>query len=539
VSAFGTPFERRPPSAASVLMVDATLGLDSATASPNLAPGASPSLENVVFREGAIEPRSMLSALGGAPNPLAAPMRGGLDILDTRGAHFPMVSSTSRLAFWANGAWAAASYAPLGALNDPPSGSPSNYWDWTQIYADWADETVAVGAVTSRQSLYAWRPGEATFSTLTGAPGARTVAAVDNYLLAANLRDTDGGLYVQRVRWSDRGSVSSWTGGLSGFEDLLAAKGAINRLAAVEGGVLAIFDDEVWRGVRGEYPFTFRFELLDSTVGSPYPWTVTQTPAGVLFLGRDYRVYLMPKAGGQAQPVGARLHRTIRDAIITPAEAWAVHDPHLNAYQLHYSASTAGVTRAAWLHLDSGAWAPQRFGVGLARGFGAEVQTSSGTTWGGLTASGLTWGGLSALGITWADLGNAGATARRVLLGSSAGTMYSLDSTVTSDAGAAVTSFWESGALGGEVPAAQKRLTEVRLDYTSAPAASTVTVRTSPSQGAAFDTGVAVSFASTSATSQAIAYVAQASRYPVVRIESEGARWRLQRLQAVMRVGGR
>lgn len=540
---FGAPFELRSQSLVSTLIVEPTLGLDTSKSPPNLAPGFTPNSDNFIMRDGALEPRSMLSLVNNTPQPMAARVLGGIDIVSVAGAHYPLVSGTTQIAWYNNPAWSVASYVSAAGFSDPPAGSDTNYWDWTQIYDADIDENIAVGALGSRQSLYCWAAATGVFSTLTGAPGATSVAAFDNYLLAANVTDADG-TEVQRVRWSDRGNPSNWTTGLSGFEDLLAAKGAITRMLPLENRVAVFFDDEIWYGVPVQFPGIWQFTPLDTTVGCPYPWTATVTSQGVLFVARGFQVYLLPKEGGAAQPVGQRLHRTLRDTIVQPTRAFGVHDPINTQYQLYYPIANdeSLPTRAAFLHLDSGAWAPQSFSrttdyLALTRGFSTQFGYSRASVWDDYSEStGSTWNQLA--GMSWNDITGTGDARASVFLGSSAGTIYSLSSAATSDNGNPVQSFWESAPLEGGAPGVQKSISEIRLDYT-APSPSTLTVRTSPSQGAAFDAGTLVSFASISNVSQAVAYTRQASRYPVVRVESEGQQYRLHRLHIAMRFGGR
>ena len=539
---FGAPFPPSGPrSLTSVLVVDATLGFDVSRPPLGLALGATPASDNFIMREGALEPRSMLSAVGGTPQPMISRVLGGLEVVDVSGVRYAMISGITQLAYFSGATWSVASYTSAYGISDAPSGSATDYWDWTQIYSDLADQTIAVGCNASRQQLYAWEAGDTVFSTLTGSPGARCVASLDNYLVAANL----GSSLVQRVQWSDRGSASSWTGGLSGFEDLLAAKGEIRRLFPIESRMLVFFDDETWYGVPVEFPFTFRFQPLDTVVGCPYPWTIVGTPRGVVFVARDFQVYLISKDGGAPQPIGQPLHRSIRDAIVQPARAWGVWDSVSNQYQLYYS--TGGTNelpqRAAFLQMDTGTWAPQSFATNtmeLTRGFAAQTGASRASVWNDFGA-GSTWNSITgASNETWNNvvgrqLGNPRQTA---FLGSSDGTMYILTSDVTSDAGTAVLSYWQTGPLEAGAPGAQKSISEIRLDY-DATSASSVTVRTSPSQGVAFDTGTRTLLPAVSTVSQSVVYTRQPARYPVVRVESDGVRYRLHRLHVAMRVGGR
>jgi hypothetical protein len=540
---FGNAFQVQPRSVVSTLIVDPTIGFDVSRSALNLPNGATPNSENFLLREGRLEPRPMLSKLTdntNSANPIGAPVMGGTEVVDVAGNRYLLLSyaNTGGQLAWLAGlasAWQTAGYVANSVNNSPANGVDyKDYWDWTQIFFDRADENIAVGARYDRKPLYAWPAGSATFSTLTGAPGARTVCAFDNYLLAANVEEA-GEIFIQRVRWSDRGSASSWTGGLSGFEDLLAARGGVNRIIPLESRVAVFFDDEVWIGTPVEFPGTFRFAPLDTSIGCPYPWTATNTSLGIIFMARNFQMYLLPREGGPPQAIGQKLHRSIRDAIQQSQRAFGVYDGVRNLYQFYYSSGGSGNVphRAAFLDLASGAWAPQSFSstqMQLTRGFTASLPTSRGSTWDEMTQA---WDSESR---TWDDFLGLGNERQQVVLGSSAGTVYGLSSTATRDDGLAVPSYWETDLLGEEWPGQQKTALGVAVDYVS-PSASSLTVRML--QGQAFATGTRVSLDTASQISQAYAYPYTPSRYAALRVESEDQRAALHRFHVTLRVGGR
>lgn len=538
---YGAPLRLANRSLASVLIVEPTLGLDVSQPSVDAPLGSTPDSDNYIMREGSLEPRPVLSLLQSNPHVFNANTRvlGGMEVVDVTGVRYPITQSTASVAWYSVGSWSQLSYVSAGGINAPPSGTATDYWDTSQIYFDIRDENIAVFGNDSYQSLFCWQSNTTVFSTLTGAPRARRITTHDNFVLAGNVRSGNSD-FVQRIQWSDRGSASSWTGGLSGFEDLLTARGGITRLMSQENQIVVFFDSETWRGLRSDFPSVFRFEPLDANVGCPYPWTAADTPMGVVFLGRDYHVYLLPKGGGQPVPIGQRLHRAIRDLIDQPQRAWGNYDHQLDHYRLFYpiKGGSGLPQREAALNLSSGAWAPQSYdrvsgNLALTRGF--EVQlSSSATTWGGLAAAGIRW---ADLGMSWAELGGSSEN-RALLAGSSSGTAFYFNSNATSDNGTPVRCYWQSSALLGDEPAVQKTLTELRIDY-QADSASSLTLRISQNQGGSFGAGQSVSLPATSGISQAVAYPYIPARYPMMRIESEGHRHRLFRFLLTMRRGGR
>lgn len=551
---FGTPFQVQPRSVVSTIIVEPTLGLDTSRSPLNIAQGATPNSENFIMRDGRLAPRPMLSTVtevSGATTLFDARCAGGIDMTNVEGRHYLIFSPSEPATNIQNRTLlrvlkpgrvgSHVSYVQAFGVSDLPALSASDFWDWTQIFYDQANENIAVAATTTRQGLYCWAPESEVYSTLTGSPNAKCVAAFDHYLLAGNTQE-GGETFIQRVRWSDRGSVSSWTGGLSGFEDLLGAKGGINRILPWENRVAVFFDDEIWTGDPVDFPSTFKFAPLDTTKGCPFPQTATITPLGIMFMARDYQVYLLPKGGGSPVPVGQKLHRSILNSIVQAPRAFAVYDGLRDMYQLYYSSGESGYVphRAAWLHLDTGAWAPQSFAsgsganqdLGISYGFGAQIAISRASTWADLT---MTW---EQLNVSWNDLMGFGNERQSVLLCSSGGTAYELRSDVTRDAESlAVRSFWESDLLGEEWADQQKIIQEVRSDY-SAKSASSITVRAR--QSTTFDTGRTMALPASSAVSQSAVHAYVPSRYPAIRVESEGQQdVELHRFYVQMRVGGR
>src|SRR3990167_2177827 len=530
---FGTPLPAAPRSLTSTIIVEPTIGYDVSRSALNIAGGATPNSDNFIMREGRLTPRPMLSRVTDSANVSALfgdAINGGIDITSTDGDHYTVV--TGHYLQWLQGTARTWQYILDGGAVYPA------FVEFAQIFYDDANAIVAVGAVTDRSKTYVWVPGAATLSTLTGAPGAKALVAFDNYLLAGNTEEA-GDTFVQRVRWCDRGSVSSWTGGLSGYEDLLAARGGINRMLPLENRVAVFFDDELWTGTPIDFPGVWRFAPFDTTVGCPYPQTATVTPRGVLFMARNFQMYLLPKEGGAATPVGQPLHRSIRDSIVQASRALGVYDGLRDQYQLYYSSGeSANIPhRAAFLHLDTGAWAPQSFAsssgtdMGITFAFAAQIGLSRASLWNEMTT---TWNTMS---VSWNDLLGLGNERQTVILGSSAGTLMRLDSNATTDLGEPVVSFWESKLLGEAWPGAQKTTLEVRTDYT-APSASSLTVRTLQDQ--AFSTGTRLALPAVSGVSQGVAYAYTPSRYAALRVETEGQQGlALQRFHVTMRVGGR
>ena len=537
---WGFPVRLTPQSLTSTIIVEPTLGLEVSQPSVDAPLGSTPSSDNYIMREGGLEPRPMLSLRQTSPQPMGnIPILGGLEAVDVTGVRSPVISGTTRWGWYSNGSWSVLSYVSAFGIDNPPAGTNTDYWDMTQIYSDLRDENFVVGGNGSYQTLYCHQSNTTIFSSLTGAPRARYLTPFDNYLLAFNIREGTSD-FVQRVRWNDRGSISSWTGGLSGFEDLLDLRGQGTRILPLENRIILFSDAEVWQGFPVDFPFVFRFQPLDRSLGCPYSWTAATTPLGIMFLGKDYQVYLLSKSGGPAQPIGQRLHREIRTTIDQPQRSFAVYDNTFGQYQLYYpiKGGSGRPQRAVYLDIAGGSWAPQSFdrisgNLSPTRGFEAQL-SSSATTWGGLQAAGIRWADLT---MSWAELAGA-SEERAVFLGSSNGTMYYLNSNATSDNGTPVESRWRSSALQGFEPERQKTVTQWRVDY-QADSSSSLTVRFSQNQGASFDLGTRINLPVASGLSQSRVDPYVSARYPMFEITSEAQRYRAFRFYVEMRRGGR
>ncbi len=511
---FGKPSDVQVRSILSAVIAQ-PVGAQYGTTPLNQPPGSALSGENYIVRDGALELRPVLSQITASPNAWTtkSPIGGGIELRTVLGTYLPLAFKFDEQGIYfgsPNFEWTVGSLGTNSTVTIC-RGNAQTRID-TAVIFDGISEYITVMAPDTRQAIFSTNSLHGS-GVLTSIIGAKRVATFDNYIIVGNIQEYPSTLsFPQRIQWNDRGSASSWTGGLSGFEDLLAAHGEIQRIISLENRIIVFFDDEIWQGLPSDFPFTFRFSPIDQSIGCPYPWTATATPQGVAFLSRDYQTYLLPKAGGAAQPIGTSIQRKIRSDITWPDRAFSVYDPNMQQYEMFYCASTDSYPRnAAFMDITTGAWSFQSFPVHLSTGFVARDRN---------------------------DRSNAAVP----FLFSSTGTAYRLTSDYTQDTPAAsalsTSAYWEFMPWGGDAPAVQKSVTEVRIDYDSA-SASSLTVRTSPSNGDAFSAGVRIALLANSVVSQGIAYVQEASRYPVVRVEQESQRQRIHRAHVTARIGGR
>ena len=577
VTRFGQPLPRVSSALTSILLDP--VGLLANQAPMSLPPGGSPDqrltiagqgqtvyAQNFIVRDGGLTPRAAAVPHNTNPNPLGTLVTGGAEIVSSVESRFNLISGTTRFAWYSNGSYSPLSYVSSAGRSTPPSMTTADRTDICQIYEPTNDENLAImSATSSYQTLMCWKSGTTIMSTLTQAPQARWVTAFDNFLIAGNIRDTSASSkYIQRVQWSDRGNPFSWTPGgtsLAGNEDLLDAKGSIRRVMTQESRIVIFFDNEIRVGVRGTFPRVFDFHVLDGNVGTPYGRTCVDTPRGIMFLAKDWMIYLLPKEGGPAVPIGQRAQRHIRDAQIrtTPEYSWAMYDPDTTAYQLFYTnwssqdgSSTIDVPQdAVFLNIYDGSFtahswrAPNASGTIVANSttcgwVGTQAAVVTGPTWSSVSGT-YEWDTYPG---SWAAAGNLASTGtRRTFMGSSAGTVFYNDPDSAADLGLSIHATWHSPMLFGDAPDRLKCVNEFRVDYRNAGASKNVFVQFSAPPGTNsgfYQSRETVALASTPLPAgTAVAFPYSTSQYPMFVLSTTARDFQLYRFWVQARVGGR
>lgn len=540
---FGAPYRMGSASKTTTQIIEPTVGFSLAQPPTDLRPGQTPYSQNFLFREGGLELRPTLTNYVANPKPLDF-ITGGETIISSVNSHYPLVSGTSQLAYYSAGSWSRLSYVSAGGSSQIPSTKTTDYYDIIQTYEPGVDDMIAVLGNESYQTLLCWQSGAAVFSSITSAPRAKFVADYDNFVLAFNVRDSSSAQskYNQRVQWSDRGAPLTWTFGgssLAGFEDLLDAKGEGTRIMRMDDRLILFFDDEIWQGVRSTGNASFTFSPYDRTIGCPYSWTVAITPLGIMFLGRDLMVYLLPKGGGPATPIGEPVRRQLQNRINNPQKAWGIFDPITRQYRLYYpvQGGTGLPQESLWINIGENSWAVQSYvhstgAFNLTRGFVSFNDTAnSDITWGAMTQP---WNStLSAWGDFAATLGQANVA---IAAGTSNGSMY-VESNGTMDGTIPITATWRSQGLGGDSPRNMKVLQEVRCDYMSS-LPSNLTIQASRDVGNTFDPAISVPLPVAPYEQNVVGYVYTVGQYPTFQVQSSSNAVRLFRFQTQTTVGG-
>lgn len=533
---YGRPLDLPPPATRTNNPLPLVDGYNARTAPPNLPAGALPSSQNFVLRDGGLEPRWGMSLIGGSGSTNASSALLNTDVgiglgeySTTTGARFPFAMSAGTF-IYLNGSWISGSYATQ-PVNMPLSGGNTNYFDTAVVYHPTLDENGLV-FVNSVNSAFWWDgPSRRTFSTLTNAPIASTVAPFDARLVFANIGTGTSNL-PQRIIWSDRALPETYAAPGGGQADLLDASGRIQRLITQTDRILVFFDFEIWAGFKADYPFGLQFYPLDRTVGTPAPWSIVQTPKGLMFLGSDFNLYLIPP-GGTPQQIGVSVWPALRDAITLPELSVGVYDPRTFEYFLYYCAAGGSGRPQACIrfHTIDGTFTPDVHVHGICRVATAQL-SSSATTFGGLVGS------FAAQGAT--SYGQyAGVTGNRVALAiTSNGTVAQFASGASNDLGSAI-DCRALTHLGNPNPTERLFLKDVWLDY-MAISASSVTINFSPNFGQQFTASIGLALPASQPSGQTIANVAFSAVYPSIQFQHDkGHKFRLQRVTAVTEGDGR
>jgi hypothetical protein len=546
ISKFGSGFNARSlrQPEARVEIFDPTRGVHVGEPPQDLAPGFTPEARNFVHEGGWMTPRSGLSRYGAFT--FGDAVTGGFEAFDLEGKSHLFAMTPSQVGYInEDGAsWSTLSYVRGNTLasDDAPSAASNQYWSGTHLYDSAGDRMIAVFTQPMNFPKFTeLAPSIATFSDFTFAfsllSKAEVVASFNDRFVWSNTQNGEGERFPQRVVWSARNLPTNYTiADGAGFEDLLNMRGRITALVP-DGDTLIVFgEEEIWRARPRFDAYVFDFYPVTQALGCPYPQTIARIPGGVIFLARDFEVYLL--AGNQLQPLGptepgaaSRIQPLLRRTLARGERAWAVYNSAQRRYELHYpESSTSGYPeRALYFSLDNGSWWPQRFSHELSFGFEGR-DTGAGLTWDALDQ---TWDSLDA---SW-DLAGSGMTQRTKIAFGSAGTAYRQLSTQTTDDGTAIDCRWRSHALNSRDQLRFDQLYEVNIEA-DVPSASSMSVMVSDDLGASFVDGFAMALSASSITN-AFAPVWVTARAPQFEIRlNDGGKPKIARIQARLRDAG-
>jgi hypothetical protein len=521
---FGFPPSAAAPSTTTVRMVPLTQGVRGDVPWTDLPPGSAISMTNLLPIDGCLIPRSRLSSLNTIQ--VSGQTIIGMALLPSNGilGHEIWYSSkTHHGVLNSTGSFSRASLTSAFGLGGIPTAQDS--WQYAEAFAASIDANVLIAAGGSWTTLLALYRiggnGAPAYSFVTAAPIAACVGSHDNYVIAMNIRPSvAGAVYNTRVQWCARGEpLSGWTKEGSGFEDLLAMRGTGSAVKGLSDGRVVLFSDlEIWYGVTAPYPAQFQFQPLDSGVGCPAPGTIAETEHGLVFVGTDLNLRVLPTGGGASRVVAPSLHRLLRNNLKTTGLAgfnnlsWAVWDTNTKIYYLfiqQVGSITIDPTFAVAVNIDTGEWGFVDF---------APFPTA-------------------AVAQTKSRVGNF-ASSEGLMFGNSRGTFYSYSSTLGTDSGSTVTATWRSAPVASELPANYKQLKRVDCDY-RATSRATVTLKISQDGGGSYGhTAMPLSLLSAPVTGRASSDVYAGSAFPCIELSSTDTGYELHRLDVTLDIGG-
>ena len=325
-------------------------GLVTALPSTMIVPQATPSCENVRFSYGVVRnaPGVVASIITGTVT--GTPMLFS-PFVTSAGVTYNLMFTTSKVARVVNGAWSDFTLATWGAASPAPNID-------NRVTACVMGDGVIFTNGTS-DGLHAL-VGAGPPVQVVGPQQCRAVATLGAF--AFQLAPTIGGtFYPHRVKWSDAGTYDTWTGGLSGYEELYSAPGYC-RGAVPLGSALIVYKDESI--VVGQYVGGLRVWAFDqrANIGCKAINTVQDVGNRHLFLGDNANVYAYDGTYSEPMPVSDAIRNDLMGRV-DPANihrSFAVVHRDKHAYLLFpytTTSSTVGSDTYYEYNYKEGTWA--------------------------------------------------------------------------------------------------------------------------------------------------------------------------------------
>ena len=166
-------------------------------------------------------------------------------------------------------------------------------------FVSWGNTVIAVDGVNDVPQQISL--GAAHFTNLTGAPKARHIAVVKDFVVLGNVSDSAAN--VQRVRWSGINNSSLWSVDattLADFQDLAGDGGWVQKVISGEQGY--VFQERaIWRMTFVGSPLIFQFDKIHDNIGAYAAQSVVNYENLVYFLAADgFKVF----DGSNITPIG-------------------------------------------------------------------------------------------------------------------------------------------------------------------------------------------------------------------------------------------
>jgi len=169
-------------------------------------------------------------------------------------------------------------------------------WDFVEFGTD------IIAAGDRGTALQKFAIGAAAFAAVSGAPGARHLAVVKDFVVTGNI-EYGGSTYRNSVRWSQINDANAWTIGTNQADvQAIADAGAITGLVGGETGVV-LLEKAIVRMQYVGSPLIFSFEKVETGHGCNYPNSVASLgPNQVFYLSdRGFQMF----DGQRSVPIGS------------------------------------------------------------------------------------------------------------------------------------------------------------------------------------------------------------------------------------------
>jgi hypothetical protein len=167
------------------------------------------------------------------------------------------------------------------AVGGPYSTDPADCWE----FVSWGQTVIAVNGMNDLPQQISL--GAANFIDLTGAPKARHIAVIKDFVVLGNV--SDSAAQVQRVRWSGINNSSLWSVDattLADFQDLPGNGGWVQKIISGEQGY--VFQERaIWRMTFVGTPLIFQFDKIHDGIGAYAAQSVVNYENLAYFLSAD------------------------------------------------------------------------------------------------------------------------------------------------------------------------------------------------------------------------------------------------------------
>ena len=179
-----------------------------------------------------------------------------------------------------------------------------SYWE----FAKFGNKAIATNFDDNIQSLTL---GGSTFADLSaGAPKARHISVVRDFVMVGNTYDASDGNVPNRVRWSALNDETDWTVSATTQADYQDLQGNGGWVQSIVGGERAVIFQErsIWLASYVGSPVVFQFDKIEDARGAFCP-RGTIMVGGVVYYIADDGFYAI--SGGQSVPIGfGKIDRT-------------------------------------------------------------------------------------------------------------------------------------------------------------------------------------------------------------------------------------